>query len=200
MFFICVSVGLRLEEKLSVQANAHRLELDKLREAQEGELHNALANLRLQRLSDVSLTNIIKRRRESDFVLWLKSSEDVLVKEVHSMSAVIELSQKRIKELQVKENLLVMREEELLGCQRELGTVTARVEDLEAQLALMREERVGFLGRESAAEEALREAIAHNQFMAKEVDELRWKLENPDVIAALPTSASQFKEEEPRQM
>jgi len=123
------------------------------------------------------------------------SPREILVKDVESMGTVIELNQKRIKELQTKVAVLTLKEEELIACESQVRTLSARVEDLEAQLNSSREDNKALINKTDVAEMNLLDALGKNKTLSQAVDELTWKLNNPGVVPVSP-SAVNFKEQQ----
>ncbi|XP_021962672.1 serine-rich adhesin for platelets isoform X3 [Folsomia candida] len=157
------------EEKLVEQEKAHCQELDRLKEAHRLEMESY-------------------RERHINM-----SPHDVLIKDVASMSAVIEMNNLKMKDMQTRIQVLTMKEEELIKCENLVRTLSARVEDVEAQLNLNKDEKLSLLAKLTEAELALVDAAGKNKSLAQSVDELSFKLNNPDIVPASP-SASNFKE------
>lgn len=109
------------------------------------------------------------------------------------MSAVIEMNNLKMKDMQTRIQVLTMKEEELIKCENLVRTLSARVEDVEAQLNLNKDEKLSLLAKLTEAELALVDAAGKNKSLAQSVDELSFKLNNPDIVPASP-SASNFKE------
>ncbi len=109
------------------------------------------------------------------------------------MSAVIEMNNLRIKDLQTQVQTLILKNDDLSNSENLARTLSARVEDLEAQTNLNKEDKISLLAKLAESELALVDALGKNKILVQSVDELTWKLNNPDIVPASP-SASNFKE------
>lgn len=124
---------------------------------------------------------------------FFQSPHDVLLKDIASMTAVIEMQNQRVKELQTRVQLLTLKEEELVKSENLGRTLSARVEDLEAQINSNKYDKTTLLAQLAESETSLEDALSKNRTLVQSVDELTFKLNHPDIVPASP-SASKFKE------
>jgi len=172
------------EERIAELVRTHNAEAERLHENHKQELEAASSGF-----SSLAATCHGLKKGVND------SPREILVKDVESMGTVIELNQKRIKELQTKVAVLTLKEEELIACESQVRTLSARVEDLEAQLNASREDNKALINKTDVAEMNLLDALGKNKTLSQAVDELTWKLNNPGVVPVSP-SAVNFKEQQ----
>jgi len=87
------------------------------------------------------------------------------------------------------------KEEELIACESQVRTLSALVEDLDAQLNASREDNKALINKADVADMNLLDALGKNKTLSQTVDELTWKLNNPGVVPVSP-SAVNFKEQQ----
>jgi hypothetical protein len=148
-------------------------------------VRNPASKLESSQLADTDLIQVTSRQ-------WRVQQD-----EVSSLRSVLDLRHGELQELRLKNSMLERSLEGLDASQKKASTYKARVEDLELQLKLKKDEESRFSTMNQSLIESLHNESQCNKRLTQVNEELAWKLKmktsDPNSHSETPVPVSEFK-------